>query len=97
MTLTLFITLVTILSVVSSFLTQAVKEVTKTKKPTIVVAVISAVTGWGGGIAAYILMGLPFTASSITCLVLLAPAIWLTATLGYDKVIEVIKQITKLV
>jgi len=93
MTLTLFITLVTILSLVSSLLTQAIKKTVDVKKPTLVVAIIAAIAGWGGGAAAYILMKIPFDSSSIICLVLLAPTCWLTATLGYDKVMEVIKQI----
>lgn len=97
MNLTLFVTLVTILSLVSSLITEALKKTVEIKKPTLVVAIISAITGWGGGVIAYILMGIAFTAPSIICLILLAPTIWLTATLGYDKVMEVIKQIGGLV
>jgi hypothetical protein len=93
MTLTLFITLVTILSTISSLITQAIKKITNTLKPTIVVAIVSAVCGWIGGVMAYILMGISFNPSSIVCLILLAPTIFLTATLGYDKVMEIIKQL----
>ena len=96
MSLTLFITLVTALSLVSSLVTQAIKKTVEVTKPTLVVAIVAAVVGWIGGIAAYVLLGVPFTAASIICLVLLAPACWLTATLGYDKVMEVIQQITGL-
>lgn len=97
MTVNLFIILVSILALASSLITEAIKKTIGTTKPTLVVAIISAITGWGGGIAAYILMGIPFTAVTIVCLILLAPCIWLGATLGYDKVIEVIKQISGLV
>lgn len=97
MTLTLFIVLVTILSLVNSLITEALKKTMNITKPTLVVAILSAVTGLGGGLAAYILMGIAFTASSITCLILLIPTIWLTATLGYDKVMEVITQIGLLI
>ena len=96
MTLTLFITLVTMLSLVSSLITQAIKKSFNVTKPTLVVAIIAAVTGWGGGAMAYSLMGVPYNSSNIICLVLLAPTIWLMATLGYDKVMEVIKQIAGL-
>lgn len=96
MTINLFLVLVSILAIASSLITEAIKKTIGTTKPTIVVAIISAVTGWGGGVAAYILMGIPFTAANIVCLILLAPVIWLGATLGYDKVIEAIKQIGKL-
>ena len=97
MTLTLFITLLTVLSLVSSLVTQAIKANFNVTKPTLVVAILSGVIGWGGGVITYLLMGIPFDTSSIICLVLLAPAIWLCATLGYDKVMEVIKQIGGLV
>ena len=95
MTLTLFITLVMTLALVSSLLTEAVKKIFGTDKPTLVDAIISAITGQGGGVACYILMGIAFTPSNIVCLILLAPTIWLGSTLGYDKVIEVIKQIAE--
>lgn len=97
MSLALFITLVTILSLISSLITEALKKTIDIKKPTLVVAIISAISGWGGGIITYILMGIAFNPSTIICLLLLAPTIWLSATLGYDKVMEVIKQIGKLV
>ena len=95
MTVTLFITLVTILALVSSLLTEAIKKIFNAQNPTLIAAIISAVSGWGGGIAAYVLMGIAFTPANIVCLILLAPVIWLGATLGYDKVIEVIKQIAE--
>ena len=94
MTITLFITLVTILSIISSALTEASKNSFNITKPTLLVAIISALTGWAGGAAAYSLMGIPFNnTANIICLVLLAPTIFLSATLGYDKVMEIIKQI----
>lgn len=93
MTITLFIVLVTMLSLVDSLLTQAIKKTFDNTKPTLVAAIIAALTGWGGGVCAYVLMGIAFTPASAVCLILLAPVIWLGATLGYDKVIEVIKQI----
>ena len=94
MTLTLFISLVTILSVISSALTEAAKNSFNVTKPTLLVAIISALTGWAGGAAAYCFMNIPFhNTANLICLVLLAPAIWLSATLGYDKVMEIFKQI----
>jgi hypothetical protein len=97
MTITLFTTLVSILSLISSLVTEVGKknEVIKAN-PTVFVAVASMLCGWGGGIAAYILMGIAFTSASIVCLILLAPTIFFVATLGYDKVMEVIMQIGKM-
>ena len=93
MTTNLFITLVTILSLVSSLLTEAVKKTFHSTKPTLLAAIISAIVGWGGGAASYILMDIPFETKSIVALVLLAPIIWIGATVGYDKVKEIIHQI----
>ena len=93
MTLTLFISLATGLSLVSSLLTEAIKKQFNATKPTLIVAIIAAITGWGGGAIAYTFMNIAYTTPNIICLVLLAPTIWLTATLGYDKVLEVIKQL----
>jgi len=93
MTVTLFLTLVTALSLASSLITQALKKVFGDSKPTVIVAIVSAIVGWGGGVIAYLLLGVAFTPASIVCLILLAPVIWLCATVGYDKVMEVIKQI----
>ena len=93
MTTNLFITLVTILSLVSSLLTEAIKKAFHSTKPTLLAAIVSAIVGWGGGAASYILMDIPFDTKSIVALVLLAPIIWIGATVGYDKVKEIIKQI----
>jgi len=97
MTVQLFVILLTILSLVANLVTEAVKKVLGEREysSNILVAAISAICGWGGGIATYILMGIAFTGPSIVTLILLAPACWLVATVGYDKVIQTIKQITE--
>jgi len=93
MTVNLFITLITILSLVSSLLTEAIKKAFHSTKPTLLAAIVSVIVGWGGGASAYLLMDIPFETKSIVALVLLAPIIWIGATVGYDKVKEIIKQI----
>lgn len=93
MTITIFLTLFTILSVVCSLFTEAIKKTVGTKEPTMVALILSAIVGWGGSAVAYELMGIPFNTNSIICLVLMAPVIWLGATLGYDKVKETIIEI----
>lgn len=97
MTVSLFIILLTILSLVSSLLTEAVKKVLGDKQysPNILAAIISGIAGWGGSIATFILMNIAFTPASIVCIILLGPAVWLVATLGYDKVVQTIKQIAE--
>lgn len=95
MTVQLFLTLFTILSVVCSLFTEAIKKTIGTKEPTLVALVLSAVIGWGGSAVAYKLMNIPFDTNSIICLVLMAPVIWLGATLGYDKIKETIIELFK--
>ena len=93
MTTSLFITLLTVLSIVSSLFSEAIKKTfAKTAPSTLTVLIISAVVGWAGCGIAYILMGIPFTLVTVTTLIIMAPAVWLCATLGYDKVMEVVKQ-----
>ena len=93
MNVTIFLTLFTILSVICSLFTEAIKKTVKTEEPTMVALILSAIVGWGGSAVAYKLMGIPFDTNSIICLVLMAPVIWLGATLGYDKVKETIIEI----
>ena len=101
MTLVLFVALVSVLALVSSLVTEAIKTVIikdKPKSSTLIVGIVSAVIGWGGAAAAYVFLKIPFTdASNIVALVLMAPACWLSATLGYDKFMEIIAQITKII
>ena len=94
MTVTLFITMLTIFALISSVITEAIKKATQdTVSNNIIVAIVAAVVGWGGGAAVYVIFGLVWSASNIVALILLAPACWLGAMLGYDKVIQTIEQI----
>ena len=97
MTLAIFMVLVTILATVASLFTEAIKKSFKINNSTLLVLIVSAVVGWGGGAITYALMNIPFITNNIICLVLLAPTIWLCATLGYDKVREVLEEIGALV
>lgn len=97
MNVALFITLLTVFALISSLITEAVKKATQdTISNNVLVAVIAAIVGWGGGAAVYAIFGLAWTISNIIALVLLAPSCWLGAMLGYDKVIQTIKQIATL-
>lgn len=96
MTVAFFITMLTIFSLISSLITEAIKKATQETIPNnILVAIVAALTGWGGGSAIYIIFGMAWTVSNIVALIFLAPACWLGAMLGYDKVIQSIQQIAK--
>ena len=98
MTITMFMMLITICSIVSSFLTQGVKQwfqnAGKAYSANVLALINAAVVGCGGSIVSYILMNIPFNASNITCIVLMTVATWLGSMIGYDKVMQLIAQIT---
>jgi len=93
MSTSLFITLLTILSVVSSLFTEAIKKTFPNVSSTVMALVLSAVVGWIGCAIAYILAGIPFTLVTIVTLIIMAPAVWLCATLGYERITDVIKKL----
>ena len=99
MTIALFLTLVAVLATVTSLLTEAVKKVLDAKNVTyasnIVVVIVACIVGIGGTAAYYGLAGIPFTAPNIICMALMGVAVSVGSMVGYDKVMQAIKQITK--
>jgi hypothetical protein len=97
MTLTLFMTLILILAVAVSLITEAVKKFladTKIKYPVnALVLVVAVIVGVGGTAIAYIFMGIPFSPPNILCMVLMGIAVWVGAMVGYDKVLQMIEQV----
>lgn len=96
MSLYLFISLIGVLSLSNTLITEAIKKTFSNTKPTIVAAVAAAITGWGLGTTLYLIKGISFTPISIATLFWMAPMIWVGSTVGYDKIKEIIKQINKL-
>lgn len=95
MTTQLFLMLFVIFASVSVILTEALKKATKeTLANNILALIVALVVGGGGSVAAYIFMGIAFTTSSIIAIVLMVIAVWMGAMVGYDKVRQLIKQIT---
>ena len=98
MTVAMFILLMTICSAVSSVLTEGVKKwfdnANKTYSSNLIAMFNAIVVGCGGTAIAYVLLGVAFTLPNILCLVLMAAAVWLGSMVGYDKVIQLIAQIT---
>ena len=99
MTVTLFVILATICCAVSSLLTEGIKQWFKNKSEknysaNLIALINAAVVGCGGTAIAYVLLGVPFILPNILCLVLMCGVVWLGSMIGYDKVIQLIKQIT---
>lgn len=94
MTITLFLSLFTLGSMVSSLLTEAVKKATDISSN--LIALINAfVVGLAGTSAAYALMGVPFNLQNTICIILMTVCIWIGSMIGYDKVIQTISQIRR--
>lgn len=97
MTLELFVILLTICSVITSLLTEGLKKFLDSMKVTyasnMLVLVVAVIVGFGASVLAYIKMDIPFSALNIIMAFLLACGNWLGAMVGYDKVMQAIKQI----
>ena len=97
MTLTLFMTLLTIFAVIVSLITEAVKKMFKNLEvdysANILVLIISVFVGIGGTTVAYMYLGIAFNTLNILCIALMTISIWVGAMVGYDKVLQMIEQI----
>lgn len=98
MTVQLFLVMFTIGSLISSLLTEAIKRwfanQEKEVSANMLAAINSVVIGIIGTIIYYILKGIPFNVVNITCMILMTAAIWVASMVGYDKVMQLIDQIT---
>ena len=96
MTITLFVSIITGGAAVSGFVTQAVKKWYENRKKEYssnMIALINAVVVGGGGTAVvYMLLGIDWTVNNIICLFLMSGVVWLGSMVGYDKVLQLIKQ-----
>lgn len=100
MTVTMFILLIAICSAVSSLLTEGIKawfkNANKDYSANLIALINAVVVGCGGTAIVYVLMGIAFTLSNILCLILMGAAVWLGSMIGYDKVIQLITQVTSM-
>lgn len=95
MTVQIAMFLLAICAAGTTLITEAVKKTTTTKRPTIVALVVSILVGIGVPIAYLILNHLPIMSDDIVYIIGMTVLTWLCATLGYDKVWEVINQFAK--
>ena len=97
MSTTLFITMFTVGAAAAALLTEAVKKfyanAGKECSPNAVALVNAVVIGAGGTAVVYMLMDIPWTVNNIICLILMAGCVWIGAMIGYDKVVQLLKQI----
>lgn len=98
MTITLFITILTIASTINSLVTEAVKKMigkSNYTSPNLIAALNSVIVGCGSTILVYLYSGIPFDLPNNICIVLMSISVWLGSMVGYDKVMQLIAQIAK--
>lgn len=100
MTVSLFATILTIGSMVNALLTEAIKKMYanagKQYSANVVALADALIIGGLGTAAVYMLMSIPWTVNNIICLVMMVIAVWIASMVGYDKIIQLVKQIEKM-
>ena len=97
MSITLFITMFTVGAAAAALLTEAVKKFYANAgtecSPNVIALVDAVVIGAGGTAVVYMLMDIPWTVNNIICLMLMTGCVWIGSMIGYDKVVQLLKQI----
>lgn len=100
MNVTLFITLLTVFSTITSICTEGCKklldEANKTYSSNLLAFVIACVIGIGGTCAYYIMRGIEFNLANVVCMGLMGIATAMSAMTGYDKIMQAIKQVEQI-
>ena len=100
MTVTMFISILTIGAMVTGLLTEAIKKAYanagKEYSSNLIALVDAIVVGGGGTAVAYMLLNIPWTVNNIICLVLMIIAVWIGAMIGFDKIKQLVEQIGKI-
>lgn len=97
MTITLFISILTIGAAITTLLTEAIKKAyDNAKKPysANIIALINAIiVGAGGTAVTYMLCGVDWTTNNIICMALMVLSVWMGSMLGFDKILQLVNQV----
>lgn len=93
MTFNMFIAFLTIGSLVSSLLTEAVKKSFQNIATNMIALINAVVVGLVGTVIEYILFGIELNLKNVICIVLMMFCMWMGSMVGYDKVMQTILQI----
>lgn len=97
MSIELFLILLIILSSISGLLTEAIKKWFENKKnnpsANLIAVIDGGVVGGLGTAAAYVWLSIPFTLPTILAIVAMMFAVGVGSMIGYDKIIQLVKQI----
>lgn len=98
MTITLFIIMFSFGSGVCALFTEALKKAFANAKKELsnnLLAFINAIIVGGIGTAiAYTLMGIEWNANNIICLALMIFAVWMGSMIGFDKIKQLLEQLS---
>ena len=98
MTVTLFVSILTIGAAASGLLTEAIKKwyanAEKKYSANVIALVDAIVIGCGGTSVTYMLLGVPWTINNVICMILMGICVWIGSMIGYDKIIQLIKQLS---
>ena len=97
MTIELFIKMLVFGGALTSLLTEAVKKFCSNQgwecSNNMLALIDAIVVGMGGTSLCYIFMKIPWTANNIICMVLMGVAVWMASMVGYDKIIQLVRQL----
>lgn len=97
MTITLFVSILTIGAAVTGLLTEAIKKfyanAGKNYSANVVAFVNAIVIGCGGTAVTYMLLNMPWTVNNIICMIIMGVCVWIGSMIGYDKIIQIVKQL----
>ena len=93
MTVQVAMFLLTVCAAFTSLITEAIKKMFNVTKPTIVAAIVSVIVGAAVPVCYILLNHLTFGTQEIIYTIAMVILTWLCATLGYDKIKQVLEQI----
>lgn len=99
MSITLFITMITIGSAICTLVTEAIKKAFynagKEASPNLIALIDAIVIGGIGTAVCYMLLGIEWTTNNIICLILMVVAVWVGSMIGFDKIKQLLEQMVK--
>lgn len=83
-------------SIITGLVVESIKKMKgDVKSPNILAAIVSVVVGIGISVGYILLKKIPFCTDTILYIVGIVGLSWLTAMLGYDKVVQAIMQVKR--
>lgn len=97
MTVNMFLILLVVFASVSTLLTEALKKffenLKKDASANLIALIDAIVVGGGGSVGVFIWLGIAFTPANIVAIVALVMCVWIGSMIGYDKVVQLVKQL----